>query len=56
MQSSLLRIDWNVRTFSCKVLKIEGILRRIEVDSEAMTARVAGVEVEKTRVVPLIRW
>ena len=56
MQSSLLRIDQNVRTFSCKVLKIEGVLRRIEVDSEAVTARVAGVEVEKTRAVPLIRW
>ena len=56
MQSSLSRIDRKVRTFSCKVLKIEGVLRRIEMDSEAATARAAGVEAEKTKAVPLIRW
>ena len=56
MQSSLLRIDRNVWMFSCKVLKIKGVLQRIEVDLEVVTVRVAGVEVEKMKAVPLIHW
>jgi hypothetical protein len=56
IQSSLSRIDRNVRTFSCNVLKIEGDSRRIEIASEAATVRAAGVEAEKTKAVPLMRW
>lgn len=55
MQSSLSRIDRKVRTFSCKLLKIEGDSRMIEMASEAATERAAGVEAEKTKAVPLIR-
>lgn len=56
MQSSLSRIDRTVRTFSCKVLKIEGESRRIVIASKAATERAAGKEAEKTKAVPLIRW
>lgn len=56
MQSSLSRIDRKVRAFSCKVFKIEGESRRIVIASEAATAREAGVEAEKTKAVPLIRY
>lgn len=56
MQSSLSRIDRKVQTFSCKVLKIEGESRRIVMASEAATEREAGVEAEKTKAVPLIRY
>ena len=56
MQSSLSRIDRTVRTFSCKVLKMEGESRRIAIASEAATERAAGMEAEKTKAVPLIRW
>jgi hypothetical protein len=55
MQSILSRIDRKVRTFSCKVLKIDGESRRIAMASEAATVREAGVEAEKTKAVPLIR-
>lgn len=56
MQSSLSRIDRTVRTFSCKVLRIEGESRRTVMASEAATVRAAGMEAEKTKAVPLIRW
>ena len=56
MQSSLSRIDRKVRIFSCKVLRIEGDSRRILIASEAATERAAGVEAEKTKAVPLIRY
>lgn len=56
MQSSLSRIDRTVRTFSCRVLKIEGESRRIVIASEAETESAAGMEAEKTKAVPLIRW
>lgn len=56
MQSSLSRIDRMVRMFSCSVLKIEGESRRIVIASEAATERAAGMEAEKTKAVPLIRW
>ena len=55
-QSSLSRIERKVRMFSCKVLRIEGESRRIEMASVAATARAAGVAAEKTKEVPLIRW
>jgi len=55
MQSSLSRIDRTARTFSCKVLKIEGESRRIMMASEAATERAAGMAAEKTKEVPLIR-
>ena len=54
-QSSLSRINRKIRTFSCKVVRIEGESRRIEMASEAATERAAGVEAEKTNAVPLIR-
>jgi len=56
MQSSLSRIDRTVRTFSCKLLKIEGESRRIVIASDAATERAAGMAAEKTKEVPLIRW
>lgn len=56
MQSSLSSIDRKIRTFSCRVLKIEGESRRIAIASEAATEREAGVEAEKTKAVPLIRY
>ena len=55
MRSSLSRTDRTVRTFSCKVLKIEGESRRMAIASEPATARAAGREAEKTKAVPLIR-
>ena len=56
MQSSLSRIDRTVRTFSCKVPRIEGESRMIVMASEAATERHAGMAAEKTKAVPLIRW
>ena len=56
MQSSLSRIDRMVRTFSCKVPRIEGESRRMAIASEAATERAAGMAAEKTKAVPLIRW
>ena len=56
MQSSLSRIDRTVRTFSCKVLRIEGESRRMVIASEAATESAAGIAAEKTKAVPLIRW
>ena len=56
MQSSLSRIDRMVRTFSCKVPRIEGESRMIAMASEAATDKAAGMAAEKTKAVPLIRW
>jgi hypothetical protein len=43
-------------TFSCSAAKIDGWLRRMEIPSEADTARRGGMDAEKTKEVPLIRW
>ena len=44
------------RTFSCRVLRIEGVFRRMLIPSEAETARSAGTATEKTKEVPLMCW
>ena len=56
MQSSLSRIDRNVWMLSCKVLKIEDVLWKIEMDSEAATARVGrgGGENESSSIDTLV--
>ena len=43
------------RTFSCSMLKIDGMFRRMLMPSEAETARCAGTAAEKTNEVPLMR-
>ena len=55
IQSSLSRTDRIARTFSCRVLRIDGESRRIAIASEAATERAAGVEAENTKAVPLMR-
>ncbi len=52
-RSSTARI---ARTFSCSVLRIDGVFRRMLMPSEAETARSAGTAAEKTKEVPLMRW
>jgi hypothetical protein len=42
--------------FSCSVLRLEGVLRKILIPSDAETARRAGTAAEKTKEVPLMRW
>jgi hypothetical protein len=44
------------RTFSCRVLRIDGVFRRMLIPSEAETAKRAGTAAEKTNEVPLMRW
>jgi hypothetical protein len=44
------------RTFSCRVLRIDGVFRRMLMPSEAETAKRAGTAVEKTNEVPLMHW
>jgi hypothetical protein len=41
---------------SCKVLKIDGVLRRMLIPSEAATLSRGGMAAENTNDVPLIRW
>ena len=43
-------------TFSCSVLRIEGVFRRMLIPSEAETARSAGTAAEKTNEVLLMLW
>ena len=52
MRSSTSRM---ARMFSCSVLRIDGVFRRILMPSEAETARSAGTAGEKTNEVPLMR-
>ncbi len=44
------------RTFSCSVLRINGVFRRMFMPSEAETARSAGTAAEKMKEAPLMRW
>jgi hypothetical protein len=44
MRSSTARI---ARTFSCRALRIDGVLRRMLMPSEAETARRAGTAAER---------
>ena len=53
MRSSTARI---AHTFSCSVLRIDGVFRRMLMPSEVETARSAGTAAEKTNEVPLTRW
>lgn len=41
--------------FSCRVARMDGVLRRILMPSEAATERRAGMDAEKTKESPLIR-
>ena len=51
IRSSTARI---ASTFSCSVLRIEGVFRRILMSFEAETARRAGTPAEKTKEAPLM--
>jgi len=42
--------------FSCRVARIEGVLHRMFMPSVALTARRAGMDAEKTKEGPLMRW
>lgn len=55
MQSTRSRIVRTARTFSCSVLRMDGVLRRMLMPSLALTARRAGKAAENTNEVPLIR-
>lgn len=55
MQSTLSRMCRTERMFSCRVERIEGVLRRMLIPSEPATVNIAGIEAEKTKEVPLIR-
>ena len=56
MQSTLSRMDRTARVFSWRVVKIEGVLRRMLMPSEAATLRRGGMAAENTNDVPLIRY
>lgn len=56
MQSTLSRMDRTARVFSWSVVKIEGVLRRMLMPSEAATLRRGGMAAENTNDVPLIRY
>ena len=55
MQSRRSRIERAAQTFSWRVSNMDGVLRRMLMPSEALTARRAGREAEKTKEGPLIR-
>lgn len=56
IRSTLSRMARMVRTFSWRVERIEGVLRRMEMASEAEAASRAGVAAEKTKEMPLMRY
>ena len=56
MQSTGLKIPRTALVFSCRVVKIEGVLRRMLMPSEAATLSSGGIAAEKTNDVPLIRY
>ena len=55
MQSTRSRMARTARMFSWRVVRIEGVLRRTLIPSEAATVSRAGIEAENTNEVPLIR-
>jgi hypothetical protein len=55
MQSTRSRMARAARVFSCSVVRIEGVDRRMLIPSEALTASAAGMEAEKTKDGPLMR-
>lgn len=56
MQSTLSRIERTARTLSCRVLRIDGVFRRMLIPCEAATASIAGIAAENTKEVPLMRY
>ena len=56
IQSTRSRMARAARMFSWSVVKMEGLDRRMLMPSEALTASVAGMEAEKTKDGPLMRW
>lgn len=55
MQSTLSRIALTALVFSWRALRIEGVLLRMLIPSEAATLSDGGIDAEKTNAVPLIR-
>ena len=53
IRSSTARI---AHTFSCSVLRIEGMFRRMFMPPEVEAARSAVIAAEKTKEVPLMHW
>lgn len=56
IQSMRSRIERAARTFSCNVVRMEGVDRRMLIPSEALTASRAGMEAEKTNEGPLMTY
>lgn len=56
IQSTLSRIKRTERTFSCKVLRIDGVLRKMLIPSDAAALSSGGIAAENTKEVPLIRY
>lgn len=55
IHSTRSRMARAARTLSCRVSKMDGVLRRMLIPSEALTARRAGMDAEKTKEGPLMR-
>lgn len=55
IQSRRSRMARAAQTFSWRVSRMDGVLRRMLIPSEALTARRAGREAEKTKEGPLMR-
>lgn len=55
MQSTRSRMARAARMFSWSAVRMEGVDRRMFMPSEALTARAAGMEAEKTKAGPLMR-
>ena len=50
------RMARTARTFSWSVVRIDGVLRRMLIPSDAATVIIGGIAAEKTNDVPLIRF
>jgi len=55
-QSTRSRMARAARVFSWSAVRTEGVERRMLMPSEALTASAAGMEAEKTKDGPLMRW
>lgn len=56
IQSTRSRMARAARRFSWRAVRMEGVDRRMLMPSEALTASAAGMEAEKTKDGPLMRW
>ena len=56
MQSTLSRMARTARTFSWSVVRMDGVLRRMLMPSDAATVIMGGMAAEKTNDVPFMRW